>query len=48
MSDMGHGQKCIGCGTQVRDDVVNHGVFSFAVGCPNAAARKLTASPASN
>jgi hypothetical protein len=48
MSDIGHAQKCVGCGTQVRDDVVNHGAFCPAVGRPNAAAPKLAASPASN
>jgi hypothetical protein len=34
--DMGHAQKCLGCGTRVRDDLIDHKFFGFAAGCPKA------------
>ena len=48
MSDMGHGQKCASCGTEVRDDLVNHGFFGFAAGCPKVTAHAPPELPASN
>lgn len=35
--DKGHAQKCLSCGTRVRDDLVDHKFFGFAAGCPKAA-----------
>lgn len=34
--DMGHAQKCLSCGSRVRDDLVDHKFFGFAAGCPKA------------
>lgn len=35
--DKGQAQKCVICGTRVRDDLVDHKFFGFAAGCPKAA-----------
>lgn len=34
--DMGRAQKCLICGSRVRDDLVDHKFFGFAAGCPRA------------
>lgn len=33
---MEHAQKCLSCGSRVRDDLVDHKFFGFAAGCPKA------------
>jgi hypothetical protein len=48
MSDSGHGQKCLSCGTRVRDDQVNSTFFGFAAGCLKATAAVPTVVPSSS
>lgn len=48
MSDFGHGQKCLSCGTRVCDDQVNSKFFGFAAGCTSATAKVQADLPASS
>ncbi len=48
MSDFGHGQKCLSCGTRVRDDQVDSKFFGFSAGCAKATAAVPADLPASS
>ena len=48
MADFGHGQKCLSCGTRVRDDQVDSKFFGFVAGCTKATTATSADLPASS